>query len=281
MIGDGKHHSTRIVLFLELLVQIKIGRSALPTAVTPVRKVEQVGGPVVQSVENMRSVNDGGTPLFRLFDEPLKKVLADAYVKAGCDLIQQQDLERPNETDKDLNTTALAVRELVHSPVKVDIQHLNQLVPSLWVRLLEFLHEAVDGDVGAQGDSRTRERNAAHAPIAIEISTVEVELGVAEGVEPEDTDASIGLAEVPSGQDAQQRTLAGAISTFFTKRREKIFAGQEYNTTDENSKISKEFNSLLDRPSDHSPRSKHLEPVGSFRSRLLRMGAAAASLLGL
>lgn len=69
----------------------------------------------------------------------------------------------------------------------------------------------MDGDVGAQGDSRTRERNAPHAPIAIEISTVEVELGVTEGIEAEDTDASIGLAEVPSGQDAQQSTFASPV----------------------------------------------------------------------
>lgn len=159
----------------------------------------------------MGGVNDCGTPLFGLFDEPLEKVLADAYVKAGCDFIQQQHLERPNETNKDLNTTTLTIRELIHSPVKVDVQHLNQLVPSLRIRLLELLHEAVDGDVGAQGDSRTRERNAPHAPIAIEISTVEVELGVTEGIEAEDTDASIGLAEVPSGQDAQQSTFASPV----------------------------------------------------------------------
>lgn len=281
MIGDGKHHSTRKVLFLELTIQVQVGRSALPTAVTPVRKVEQVGGPVVQSVENMCGVNDCGTPLFGLFDEPLEKVLADAYVKAGCDLIQQQNLERPEETHQYLYSTTLTVRKFVHSPVKVDVQHLNQLVPSLRIRLLELLHEAVHGDVGAQGDGRTRERNAAHAPIAVEISTVEVELGVAEGIEAEDADASIGLAEVPPGQDAQQRRLAGPVRAYDRTRNEKNIcrSGVQNGYVNNNDRRILFFTITI--TADHSPRSKHLEPVGSFRSRLLRMGAAAASLKGL
>ena len=79
------------------------------------------------------------------------------------------------------------------------------------------------GDVGAQGDSRTRERNAAHAPIAVEISTVEVELGVTEGIEAEDADASIGLAEVPPAQDAQEGTLASPVRACADE--EKYFAG--------------------------------------------------------
>lgn len=69
----------------------------------------------------------------------------------------------------------------------------------------------MDGDVGAQGDGRTREGNATHPPIAIEIGTVEVELGVAKGIEAEDADAAIGLAEVPPCQDAQQRRLARPV----------------------------------------------------------------------
>ena len=52
---------------------------------------------------------------------------------------------------------------------------------------------------------------------------MEVELGVTEGIEAEDADASIGLAEVPPAQDAQEGTLASPVRACADE--EKYFAG--------------------------------------------------------
>mmetsp|Transcript_5865 Transcript_5865/g.17515 ORF Transcript_5865/g.17515 Transcript_5865/m.17515 type:complete len:354 (+) Transcript_5865:97-1158(+) len=208
VLGDVEHLG-RVVLRLELLVHVQVLHLTLPSAVAGVSHVEEVAGPVVEAVEDVGGVQDGGLALFGFPDEPSQQVLTHANVQTGRHLVQQQDFERPDESQQELDATALPVTQLVHAPVQVDAEHLDELIAAFGVTGLQLLHHAVNGNVGRQWHGGADERDALHAPVAIQIGTVEVELGVAEGVHAQDLDFLLG--QVTAGEDAQQGGLAGSV----------------------------------------------------------------------
>jgi hypothetical protein len=120
-------------------------------------------------------------------------------------------LKWSHELYQQLDAMALAVAQLVHPPLRVDAQHLHQLVPAFGVRVLELLHHLRDGDVHHERDTAPRERHRLEAPSGLEVGPVKVETRIAKRIQAQDRYAPLRLREVPPGNEAEQRRLAAAV----------------------------------------------------------------------
>ena len=87
----------------------------------------------------------------------------------------------------------------MHPPLSIDPQHLHQFIPPFRIGVLQLLHHTVDGYIGHEGHARPGKGEGAHAPIGFEVGAVEVETGVAKGVEAEDGEGVFGVGEVFAG----------------------------------------------------------------------------------
>ena len=108
---------TGLALRAQLLVHLEVPDLALPAGVALVAQVVQVRGPVVQAVEYVRRVEDGGAARLGLVLQPAQQVLAHHHVQRHRHLVQQQYLEGANEAQEDLHPPSLPVRHLVHAPL--------------------------------------------------------------------------------------------------------------------------------------------------------------------
>ena len=112
--------------------------------------VMYVGGPRVEAVEDMRRVDDGGAPRLSLALEPKEEVLPNDHVERGRDLVEEQDVEGPQEAEEELDASPLAIRDLVHPPLEVDAQEVKQHVAPLGVLPLKLRHHPGNLDVRLQ-----------------------------------------------------------------------------------------------------------------------------------
>mmetsp|Transcript_36620 Transcript_36620/g.84660 ORF Transcript_36620/g.84660 Transcript_36620/m.84660 type:complete len:398 (+) Transcript_36620:527-1720(+) len=195
----------------QLHVVLVLLEPALPARRAVVVKVVNVGRPRVKAVEDVGCVDDGGIARLGLLLQPHEEVLAHDHVERGGDLVEEEDVERAQEREEELHAPPLSVRDLVHAPVGVDAEDVDQLRAALRVLSLEGLHHLCDGNVGLQRHAVARERDGAHAPVGVEVGAGHVEAHVAEGVLAEHLDRLVGLGQVLAAQDAQERRLARAV----------------------------------------------------------------------
>mmetsp|Transcript_22190 Transcript_22190/g.33871 ORF Transcript_22190/g.33871 Transcript_22190/m.33871 type:complete len:269 (+) Transcript_22190:70-876(+) len=201
MIGNGQHFS-RMVLGLKIFVEFQVMHLALPATCAFIGQVMQVRSPIIESIENMCRVHNRCSAFVALLDQPFQQILSHANIERRCDFIQQQNLERSDQTQQELDTSALSVAQLMHSPVHVDSEHFHEFVSAFGIRILQTFHHGIDGDISHERHTRTRKGNRAHSPITIEVGTVKVQFCIAKGVATQHRNVSIWMGQVTSSQNS-------------------------------------------------------------------------------
>mmetsp|Transcript_39907 Transcript_39907/g.68485 ORF Transcript_39907/g.68485 Transcript_39907/m.68485 type:complete len:322 (+) Transcript_39907:364-1329(+) len=151
--------------------------------------VQQVGGPVVEAVKDVRRVDDGGAAHVALLLEELEQRLPRDHVEVGGHLVHQQQLRRSKELQEQLGAAALSVRHLVEAPLHVHVQQRDEPVHPrgehrrvhavAHERLGELLGHVPDGEVCLEGDAVADARDGAR-PVAREQRDHRVEAEVVE-----------------------------------------------------------------------------------------------------
>lgn len=200
--GDFEHRR-RMSFFAQLVVELDFLERSLESGVAFSREEVDVGRPVVETVEDVRGVHDGGTSSFGFFPQPKKKILPDDDVEAGSDFVEEKNIERANEAEEELDSTPLPVRDLVHSPVEVDAENFQKLVAALRICCLKFLHHVSDANVGLKRASVAGESHGAHAPLRVEVGPRHVQLQITKGVGSHHLDRFFRLGQVLAGKDAE------------------------------------------------------------------------------
>lgn len=59
--------------------------------------------------------------------------MTDENVKIDGDFVEKENVPREHETHAELNTASLAVRNVVHVPVEIDIEQVKQQIPPFFV----------------------------------------------------------------------------------------------------------------------------------------------------
>mmetsp|Transcript_62173 Transcript_62173/g.171016 ORF Transcript_62173/g.171016 Transcript_62173/m.171016 type:complete len:235 (+) Transcript_62173:579-1283(+) len=161
----------------------------------------------------MSRIHHRSTALSTLVREVVEEALSRKDVKVRGELVNYTELERAKKLEHNPHLLALAVRALMHAPVKVDTEHANQLVAPDRVIVLPLLHHIPRRNVHGVGLDRietstpplphtAQVRHAIRLVVRQRIS-VDVELVKLEGREEAAADHS--------GEDAKQRTLSGAV----------------------------------------------------------------------
>mmetsp|Transcript_16750 Transcript_16750/g.52369 ORF Transcript_16750/g.52369 Transcript_16750/m.52369 type:complete len:208 (+) Transcript_16750:725-1348(+) len=200
-----------MALFAELAMEVEVGEAALPAGGAVAREEVDVGGPVVEAVEDVRGVDDGRGPRLGLLPEPLQEILTDDDVEAGGDLVEEEDGEGANQAEEELDAAALAVRDPVHAPVQVHPEDVDELVAPLGVGRLQLLHHVADADVRLERAPVAGEGDCAHAPLRVQEGPLQVQLQVPERVHPHHLHRVVRLRQVLPRQHAEQRALPGAV----------------------------------------------------------------------
>jgi hypothetical protein len=71
----------------------------------------------------------------------------------------------------------------------------------------------MDRDVSLERYSTTSERNSPHSPVTVQVSTEEVELGIAESVHVANADHVVGLREVATSEDTEEGGLMDKVKS--------------------------------------------------------------------
>mmetsp|Transcript_1351 Transcript_1351/g.2741 ORF Transcript_1351/g.2741 Transcript_1351/m.2741 type:complete len:294 (+) Transcript_1351:354-1235(+) len=199
----------------QLLIHRMVVYLSVPPRRPIVRNMMHVCGPSVQTVKNVRRVDDSRPPRLALLLQPHQQIPSNAHVQARRHLVQQQHLERPHKRDQNLHPPPLSVRQLVHPPLRIDHEHVHELVPTLGMGILKFGHHAAYGHVGHEGDGSSHEGDVAQAPIHVEVGAEVVELRGAEGVHAQDGHGhrvfGALVHQVAPGKDAEEGRFAGAV----------------------------------------------------------------------
>mmetsp|Transcript_30545 Transcript_30545/g.97471 ORF Transcript_30545/g.97471 Transcript_30545/m.97471 type:complete len:255 (+) Transcript_30545:417-1181(+) len=171
----------------------------------------QVRRPVVEAVEDVRRVDDAAAALLALLLQPQKQVLPHHHVKGNRHLVHEQHLKGAHEPKHELHAAALAVAERVHAPGRVNAEHVIELIAALRVHVLQLLHHLRHADIRLHGNAVASESHRAHAPLRVQVATLQVEARVVEAFAPEDRRRVVGVEHVAPAEHAQQRGLAGAV----------------------------------------------------------------------
>jgi hypothetical protein len=70
--------------------------------------------------------DDGGATLFTLLDQECQQLAPYENIQIDGDFIKQQNVPVAHEAHAQLYTSSFAVRDLVHSPVKVWVSKRNR-----------------------------------------------------------------------------------------------------------------------------------------------------------
>jgi hypothetical protein len=145
--------------------------------------VDEVTGPTSEVVENVSSVDDGALSDLGLTLKPAEELGAAEDVKIDGDLVEQENGPGSHETHGKLNATTLTVRDGVHAPVGVDIEHSYELISTLGVSIAtDGAEKLIDTNIVAN--------NGVEDPLEAEISdTLETLL---EGINSADGDGVAG-----------------------------------------------------------------------------------------
>ena len=72
--------------------------------------------------EGEEGTDDGSTPRFAILLEELEKLMADKDIKIDGNLVEEQNVPGGHEAHAELNATSLAIRDVVHVPVKIYVE---------------------------------------------------------------------------------------------------------------------------------------------------------------
>lgn len=74
--------------------------------------------------------------------------MPDKNIKVDGDFVEEKNIPRDHEAHTELHAAPLAVRDVVHVPVKVDIKQIKEKIPSLLVSIAtNGIEELRDHDV--------------------------------------------------------------------------------------------------------------------------------------
>ncbi len=98
----------------------------------------------------MSGVHDGRAVLLCLALQKVEEVCSGDDVEVRRDFVKQQHLHGAQELQEELHSASLAVRHLVHAPLEVDAEQVNEHFPALGERALEGQHHLADLDVSLE-----------------------------------------------------------------------------------------------------------------------------------
>ena len=82
-----------------------------------------VRGPLVRLVEDVGRVDHGGAAQLALFGQVLEEPSSREDIQVRRELVDDAQLERPQQLEHDAHLLALAVGTFMHPPVEVDAEH--------------------------------------------------------------------------------------------------------------------------------------------------------------
>jgi hypothetical protein len=165
--------------------------------------MSEVSRPASEVVQDMGSVNDCALSNFCLVLEPGEELGTAQNIEINSDFVKKQNSPGPQEAHCKLNTTALTVRNSVHAPVGVDIEHGYELISTIGVRITaDRAKQLVDANVSSD--------NRVENPFKTEISdSLETFL---ERVNSTDRDGITGCKALASEETKQSR-LTSTVGT--------------------------------------------------------------------
>jgi len=108
----------------------------------------ELGVCIELSEEGEEGTDDGSTPRFAIFLQELEKLMTDEDIKIDGNFVKKQDVPRSHKAHAELNATSLAIRNVVHVPVEIDVKQIKQEIPSFFVSITTHGVEKVrDNDV--------------------------------------------------------------------------------------------------------------------------------------
>lgn len=74
--------------------------------------------------------------------------MTDEDVKVDSDFVKKKNIPRDHKTHAELDAASLAIRDVVHMPVEINIEQVEQKVPSFFVSITtDGIEEVGDHDV--------------------------------------------------------------------------------------------------------------------------------------
>ena len=116
----------------------------------------------------MRRVHDGDAALLALLAEESHEIRAPEDVEIDGDLVEEQDAVGDHETVRQLDAATLAVGNLVHSPLRVDVEHLDDALLALGIDARDGVEHLLGREIAGEGDAVPREGGVA-LPVASDV----------------------------------------------------------------------------------------------------------------
>lgn len=105
---------------------------------------------------------DGSTANLGLFHKELDQLGANKDIKVNGHFVEKQDVPLAHESHAELNSATLAIADLVHVPVQVNIENLQQAVTTRLVPVSSNRVEEVS-------DTNVRTDNGVRAPFSAKV----------------------------------------------------------------------------------------------------------------
>ena len=166
---------------------------------------------LLQPVEDVRGVDDGDVALLALLSEETHQVRAAEDVEVDGDLIEEEDAVLDHQAVRELHAAALAVGDLVHPPLRVDVEDVDDALLALGVHALDGVQHLPRGEVSREGDAVAGECHVS-LPVAANVGQLAGggEVGVVEGFTS--VDEHLVLRDhVLTSEDLEERRLARAV----------------------------------------------------------------------
>lgn len=119
-------------------------------------EVTEVGRERVEAVKDVSRVQDRGVPFAGLFNEEIEQAGTDQHVQVDRHLVEKEHVPRRHESTDDLDAPAFTVRDFVHVPLEIDVENIEEAIPSLLVavtadRVQEMRYFEIASDDGVGG----------------------------------------------------------------------------------------------------------------------------------
>lgn len=124
--------------------------------------VADLVGELAEAVKDVGRVQDGRAAGLGLVLEEVDEVGADEHVEVDGHFVEKEDIPLGHETHAELDAAALSIGNLVHVPVEVDVEDLEQAVAARAVTVAADRVEKVR-------DNNVRAHNRVVAPLGTKV----------------------------------------------------------------------------------------------------------------